>query len=102
MIDLRVTPEGEVFPRARDGTRTLMFGGQDADAQLVVTEDAPADPRIAVIRTSDRSTFRGCRRRWDLNMELVHFGSEPESTLHLKIFTGITTLDIRRMLLMPS
>lgn len=45
--------------------------GEMLDGSLEAVRD-PSNPRIAIIRTSDRITFKACRRRWGWSSHLRH------------------------------
>lgn len=55
---------------------------------LSVTRD-PKNPRIAVIRTSDRISFKNCRRRWGWSSHLRHNLGPKEGISPLWFGTGI-------------
>ena len=55
---------------------------------LVVTKD-PKNPRTAVIRTSDRISFKNCRRRWGWSSHLRHNLGPREGIGPLWFGTGI-------------
>jgi hypothetical protein len=85
MVDLNIIPhQNLVFPEAREGSRTLTLPGGD----FVVDTD-PNLPRTAIIRTSDRSAFRGCRRRWGWSSHLRHNRGPKYGISPLWFGTGI-------------
>lgn len=51
--------------------RTLTTNEEMHDDGFTLQRD-PKNPRIAVIRTSDRIAFKNCRRRWGWNSHLRH------------------------------
>lgn len=61
----------------------------DADPDIEELSGILADPRTAVIRTSDRSNFRRCRRRWNWQSHLRHNLTPIESASPLWFGSGI-------------
>ena len=59
----------DVFTSPRRGTRTLTI---DAETEEEIPPPDPLNPRIAIIRTSDRIAFKNCRRRWGWSSHLRH------------------------------
>lgn len=51
--------------------RTLTTN-EEIDGEGFTLQRDPNNPRIAVIRTSDRISFKNCRRRWGWNSHLRH------------------------------
>ncbi len=50
---------------------------------------APFEPRIAYIRTSDRGSFKRCRRKWGWTSHLKHGLQISEAALPLWLGTGV-------------
>lgn len=46
------------------------------------------EPRIAIIRTSDRTTFKRCRRKWGISSHFHRNRTESESAEYLWLGTG--------------
>ena len=66
MVDLFIdgTENPDVVQPQRENARTLGF----KEKHLLVRD--PNNPRVAIIRTSDRIQFKGCRRRWGWSSHL--------------------------------
>lgn len=66
MVDITVVPDAtDLVPR--DGLRTLFSGG----GEFEILPDS-GNARIGIIRTSDRISFKACRRRWGWSSHLRH------------------------------
>lgn len=70
MVDLYVDLSDKLSLNQREGFRDL-FSAPTAETGFEVAAD-PSNPRVAIIRTSDRIAFKGCRRRWGWSSHLRH------------------------------
>lgn len=60
----------------------------DYPALIVPAFDAPTNPRVAIIRTSDRANFKRCRRKWDFESGLRRNRTPAERPSYFWIGTG--------------